>query len=85
MIVGGFRLAEARAEFDAAMAADVAAMLDIYQLIGYEAMARAYRAIEPLRPPYGSPLSAQVIAAFVEQVSPAHRSQVTEKLRRVTF
>lgn len=64
---------------------DVAAMLDVYQLIGYDAMARAYRAIQPLNPPYGSPLSSTVIQAFVDQVSPEHRSQVTDKLRRVTF
>lgn len=64
---------------------DVGAMLDVYQLIGDDAMARAYRAIQPLNPPYGSPLSSTVIQAFVDQVQPAHRSQVTDKLRRVTF
>lgn len=64
---------------------DVAAMLDVYQLIGYETTTRAYRAIQPLNPPYGSPLSSTVIQAFVDQVLPEHRSQVTDKLRRVTF
>jgi hypothetical protein len=64
---------------------DVAAMLDVYQLIGYDAMARAYRAIQPLNPPYGSPLSSTVIQTFVDQVLPEHRSQVADKLRRVTF
>src|SRR5262245_41954063 len=64
---------------------DVAAMLDVYQLIGYDTMARAYRAIQPLNPPYGSPLSSTVIQAFVDQVLPEHRSQVTDKLKRVTF
>jgi hypothetical protein len=60
-------------------------MLDVYQLIGYDAMARAYRAIRPLNPPYGSPLSSTVIQTFAEQVPPEHRSEVTDKLRRVTF
>jgi hypothetical protein len=64
---------------------DLAAMLDVYQLIGYDAMARAYRAIRPLNPPYGSPLSSTVIQTFAEQVPPEHRSEVTDKLRRVTF
>jgi hypothetical protein len=64
---------------------DVAAVLDVYQLIGYDAMARAYRAIQPLNPPYGSPLSSTVIQTFVDQVLPEHRSQVTDKLKRVTF
>lgn len=64
---------------------DVAAVLDVYQLIGYEATARAYRAIQPLNRPYGSPLSSTVIQTFVDQVPPEHRSQVTDKLSRVTF
>jgi hypothetical protein len=64
---------------------DVAAMLDVYQLIGHDAMARGYRAIQPLSPPYGSPLSSAVIQAFVDQVLAEHRAQVTDKLRRVTF
>jgi hypothetical protein len=63
----------------------VAAMLDVYQLIGADAMARAYRAIQPLYPPYGSPLSSTVIQTFVDQVLPEHRSQVADKLRRVNF
>jgi len=64
---------------------DVAAMLDVYQLIGYDTMARAYQAIQPLNPPYGSPLSSTVIETFADQVLPEHRSQVTDKLKRVTF
>ena len=60
-------------------------MLDVYQSIGDDTMARAYRAIQPLNPPYGSPLSSTVIQTFVDQVLPAHRSQVTDKLRRVTL
>ena len=64
---------------------DVAAVLDVYQLIGYDAMTRGFRAIEPLRPPYGSPLSTTVIQTFVDQVPAEYRSQVTDKLRRVMF
>jgi hypothetical protein len=64
---------------------DVAAVLDVYQLIGHDAMARAYRAIRPLRPPYGSPLSAEVIQAFLAQVPPPQQSQVAEKLARIAF
>jgi hypothetical protein len=64
---------------------DVAAVLDVAQLIGVDATARAFRAIQPLNPPYGSPLSTAVIQAFVDQVRPEHRAQVTEKLGRVMF
>ena len=64
---------------------NVAAVLDVYQLIGHDAMARAYRAIHPLGPPYGSPLSPAVIQAFVAQVPLSQQSQVAEKLARITF
>jgi len=64
---------------------NVSAVLDVYQLIGHDAMARAYRAIHPLGPPYGSPLSPAVIQAFVAHVPTSLQSQVGEKLGRVTF
>jgi len=64
---------------------DSAAVLDIYQTIGHEAMRRAYRAIYPLRPPYGSPLSQPVIDAFLAHVPAAVRDQVEAKLRRIMF
>lgn len=60
------------------------ALLDIYQAIGFDEMSRGYRAIYPLRPPYGSPLSADVIQAFANQVSAAQRAFVMAKLARVT-
>jgi hypothetical protein len=63
----------------------VAALLDIYQLIGHDTMQRAYRAIYPLRPPYGSPPSAAVIQAFLGQVPPTLQAQVSEKLAKVGF
>ena len=64
---------------------DSAAVLDIYQAIGHDAMRRAYRAIYPLHPPYGSPLSQPVIDAFVAQVPTSVRDQVDAKLRRIMF
>jgi len=64
---------------------DVAAVLDIYRLIGHDAMRRAYRAIYPLRPPYGQPLSQTVIQAFVAQVPVTLQAQVAEKLAKITF
>jgi hypothetical protein len=63
----------------------VAALLDIYQLIGHDTMQRAYRAIYPLHPPYGTPPSPAVIQAFLSQVPPTLQAQVSEKLARVTF
>ena len=64
---------------------DLAAVLDIYRLIGHDAMRRAYRAIYPLRPPYGQPLSQTVIQAFIAQVPVALQAQVAEKLAKITF
>jgi hypothetical protein len=64
---------------------DVAALLDVYQAIGHIAMARGYRAMYPLRPPYGRPLADDVIEAFLAEVPPLLRAQVAAKLARVTF
>ena len=61
------------------------AVLDVYQLIGHETMRNAFRAVRPLRPAYGSPLSAAVIQAFVDQVPDALKSKVAAKLARITF
>lgn len=63
----------------------VAALLDIYQLIGHDTMQRAYRAIYPLHPPYGTPPSPAVIQAFLSSVPPAFQAQVSAKLAKVTF
>jgi hypothetical protein len=60
-------------------------VLDVYRLIGHDTMTRAYRAIRPLSPPYGSPLSPAVIQAFIAQVPLPQQSQVSEKLARITF
>lgn len=64
---------------------NVAALLDVYQLVGYDAMARGYHAIAPLRPAYGTPLKPEVIQAFVDQMPTQWRSQVSEKLSQITF
>jgi hypothetical protein len=64
---------------------DLAAVLDVYRLIGHDAMRRAYRAILPLHPSYGQPLSAAVIQTFAAQVPASMQAQVTEKLARVRF
>lgn len=62
---------------------DVHALLDVYQLIGPEAMAQAFRAIVPLRPPYGQPLSPAVQQAFIDAAPAAVRAQVAAKVARV--
>ena len=63
----------------------IAAVLDVYKLIGFEAMQRSYRAIHPLRPPYGQPLPTAVIDAFILQAPEALRSAVATKLSQVGF
>ena len=64
---------------------DVAALLDIYQLIGPDAMAAGYRAVLPHKPQYGSPLPDAAKQAFVQTVSESLRDQVLAKLSAVTF
>jgi len=64
---------------------DSALTLDVYQLIGRDAMSRAYKAAYPLGPPYGQPLSTVVIQVFVDQASDQERSLVATKLARITF
>jgi hypothetical protein len=63
----------------------VAALFDIYQLIGPDAMRNAYRAVYPLRPPYGSPLTQAVIQAFLTAVPAEHQAAVTAKLAAIDF
>jgi hypothetical protein len=57
--------------------------MDIYVVVGHDAMQRAYRAVAPLRPAYGRPLTDAVIAAFVAQVPEEHRAFVEERLRTI--
>jgi len=63
----------------------VAALLDIYQLVGFETMQKCYRAIYPLRPAYGSPLAQSVKDAFLVPVPDALKAQVAEKLAAITY
>jgi hypothetical protein len=61
----------------------IAAIMDVYQLIGHDAMRAAYRAIRPLKPAYGSPLTPQVLDAFVNQVPADLRAAVRAKLTTI--
>ena len=63
----------------------VHALLDVYRLIGRDAMARAYRVVYALRPPYGVVLSAEVRQAFVDQAATAQQDQVRDLMAKVTF
>jgi hypothetical protein len=58
-------------------------VMDIYFAVGHDAVQRAYRAVAPLRPAYGRPLSDAIIAAFVAQVPEEHRAFVEERLRTI--
>jgi hypothetical protein len=60
-----------------------ALLLDVYGLIGHDAMSRAYKAAVPLRPPYGQPIPEPVIDAFVDEAPPPMKEQVRAKLARV--
>ena len=64
---------------------DVALVLDVYQMLGHDAMSRAYKAAYALRPPYGEPLSAAVRQVFVDQAPASLKNSVDDKLSRITF
>lgn len=64
---------------------DIAALLDVYQLIGANAMAAGYRAVLPHAPPYGAPLSDAAKQAFVQTLPASLRDLVLTKLSAVTF
>ena len=64
---------------------DSAAVMDIYQLVGHDVLRQSYRAIRPLFPAYGQPLSQAVIQAFVAPVPEPQKAQVSAKLARVMF
>ena len=63
----------------------VAALLDVYVMIGLDGMQRAYRAIYPLRPAYGAPISSAVIDAFVATVPTAQQDAIRVKLNAVGY
>ncbi|MGH7638969.1 MAG: Ig-like domain-containing protein [Gemmatimonadaceae bacterium] len=62
---------------------DVHVLLDIYALIGPDAMSAGYRAILPFHPLYGGALSIEAIQAFAEVVPVEHRAAVEAKLSRI--
>ena len=57
-------------------------LLDIYQLIGRDAMAKAFQSLYPLRPPYGQPLSEAGKQAIVNEAPLAQQDQVRAILDR---
>ena len=61
----------------------VQALMDIYQMIGPDAMSRAYRSLYALQPPYGQPLSDQCKQVFIDQASDAVRAQVAVKVAAI--
>jgi hypothetical protein len=65
--------------------AGVHALLDVYQLIGPSAMARAYRTVYPFHPPCGAPLPDSSKQAFIDQAPSALKAQVAEKMAKVTY
>jgi hypothetical protein len=46
-------------------------------------MASAFRAVLPLRPPYGQPLSAAARQAFVDAAPTAAKAQVAARVARI--
>jgi hypothetical protein len=63
----------------------VHALLDVYQLIGRDAMSRAYKAVRVLNPPYGQPLSQQCQQAFVDQAPGSLKAQVADKMSKIVY
>jgi hypothetical protein len=63
----------------------ISALLDIFQLIGEDAMKNAYRTILPLKPPYGKPLPDEDKQAFVDAAPLSVKSRVQTIINRVTY
>lgn len=61
----------------------VHALLDVYRLMGPEAMGAAYRIAIMDYPPYGQPLSARARQAFVDAAPAEARAAVAAKMARV--
>ena len=70
---------------DATANQDSAAVMDIYKAIGPETMKLAYRAMYPLQPAYGQPLSPAVVQAFLAPLPASLQSPVAAKLAKLTF
>jgi hypothetical protein len=63
----------------------VQALMDIYQMVGPDAMSRAYRRLYVLQPPYGQPLSDQCKQVFIDQAPDALRVQVAAKVATIVY
>jgi len=61
------------------------AILDIYQLTGYDAMANAYRILYTMNPPYGQLLSPQCQQVFVDQAPADLKEQVATLAAKITY
>ncbi len=61
----------------------VHALLDIYQLLGPEAMGRAFAELHRIGVPYGSPLSSEARQTFVDEATAEVRDQVAELAGRI--
>lgn len=59
-------------------------LLDVYQLMGRDAMSRAYRTVSTMRPLSGVPLPAAAKQAFIDAAPAAVRDQVAAKLANLT-
>jgi hypothetical protein len=64
---------------------NVYALLDVYGLIGHDAMSAAYRAARPLGARYGEALPPAVRAAFVDQAPGPLKTTVEQLVATVTF
>lgn len=62
-----------------------AALVDVYRLIGHDAMASAYHAVYALNPPYGQPLSSAVKQVFIDRAPESLKAQVTTLMARVVY
>jgi hypothetical protein len=62
--------------------ANIHGILDIYQLIGHEAMSRAYRNLHQINPPYGSPLSEEGKRLIIDEAPSNLQEQVRAILDR---
>ena len=61
----------------------VHALLDVYSLLGPEAMGSALARVAALRPPYGQPLTPAMQQAFVDAAPEAAKATVAAKVARV--
>lgn len=61
----------------------VHALLDVYALLGPEAMGGALAEVAALRPPYGQPLTPAMQQAFVDAAPEAAKAAVAAKVARV--